>query len=69
MNSQTSLSVVEALVASLQAAARFNPNDMVQPAVVLWTDHDGQWQPIVSQLHRLMPQLLTYGEYEPECRA
>ena len=41
---------------------------MVQPAVVLWTDDDGQWQPIVSQLHRLMPQLLTYGEYEPESR-
>ena len=35
MNSQTSLSVVEALVASLQTAARFNSNDMVQPAVVL----------------------------------
>lgn len=54
-------------MASLVGAAKFNPNDVVRPSAILWTDHDGQWQPIVSQLRRLMPQLLTYGEYEPEC--
>ena len=60
--------VIEALARSLAGAARYNPNDVVRPSAVLWTDYDGQWQPIVSQLRQLMPQLLTYGEYEPECR-
>lgn len=61
--------VVEALVHSLESAARFNPNDVVRPSVVLWTDHDAQWQPIIPQLRRLLPQLLTFGDYDPELRS
>ena len=60
--------VIEALVGSLQAAAKYNPNDVVHPYAVLWTDHDAQWQPIIPQLRRLLPQLLTFGEYQPEQR-
>lgn len=60
--------VIEALVRSLEAAARFNPNDVVRPHAVLWTDHDAQWQPIMPQLRRLLPQLLTFGDYDPEQR-
>lgn len=60
--------VIEALVRSLERAARYNPNDVVCPVTILWTDHDSQWQPIVPQLRRLMPQLLTLGEYRPEQR-
>ena len=58
--------VVERLKASLEAASAHNPNDAAQPAAVLWTDRDAQWQPLVPPLRRLMPQLLTLGEYEPE---
>jgi hypothetical protein len=61
--------VVEELVRSLEAAAKFNPNDVVHPYAVLWTDHDAQWQPIIAQLRRLLPQLLTFGDYEPELRS
>ncbi|QBQ53365.1 BREX-1 system phosphatase PglZ type B [Nitrosococcus wardiae] len=60
--------VIEALVRALESAAKYNPNDVVQPAAILWTDHDSQWQPIIPQLRRLMPQLLTLGEYAPEHR-
>lgn len=60
--------VIEALVGSLAAAAKYNPNDVVHPYAVLWTDHDAQWQPIIPQLRRLLPQLLTLGEYQPEQR-
>jgi hypothetical protein len=60
--------VIESLAYSLESAAKFNPNDVVRPAVVLWTDHDAQWQPIIPQLRRLVPQLLTYGEYQPDRR-
>lgn len=60
--------VIESLMDSLEMTARYNPNDVVHPSVVLWTDHDSQWQPIMPQLRRLMPHLLTLGEYGPEHR-
>ena len=60
--------VIEVLVGSLEAAAKYNPNDVVHPYAVLWTDHDTQWQPIIPQLRRLLPQLLTFGEYQPDQR-
>lgn len=64
----TGNTVIEALVQSLEAAAKFNSNDVVEPCAVLWTDHDTQWQSLVPQLRRLLPQLLTFGDYEPEPR-
>ena len=60
--------VVESLINSLESAAKFNPNDVVNPCAILWTDHDSQWQPIMPQLRRLLPQLLTYGKYQPDQR-
>ena len=66
---ESKLTVVEALVLSLERSGRFNPNDVVHPHAVLWTDHDAQWQPIITQLRRLLPQLLSFGEYEPEHRS
>ena len=64
----TGNTILEALVHSLERAARHNPNDVVQPRVVLWTDNDSQWLSIIPQLRRLAPQLLTLGDYEPETR-
>ena len=64
----TGNAVIEALVGSLEAAAKFNPNDVVHPYAILWTDHDAQWQPIIPQLRRLLPQLLTLGGYQPNQR-
>ena len=64
----TGNTVIEALVRSLESAARYNPNDVVHPYVVLWTDHDSQWLPIIPQLRHLVPQLLTIGDYSPENR-
>ena len=66
---RTGSTVIEALVRSLEAAAKFNPNDVVHPYVVLWTDQDAQWQPIIARLRRMLPQLLTFGGYEPELRS
>jgi hypothetical protein len=63
MSNQT---IIEASRNSLTAAARYNRSDMVAPAAILWTDADSQWEPLVSQLRPLMPELLTLGEYNPE---
>ena len=60
--------VIERLKASLEAAARYNPNDAEKPVAVLWTDSDGVWQPVIPHLLRLMPRLLTLGEYDLDLR-
>ena len=66
---ENKVTIIEALVLSLERSGRFNPNDVVRPCAVLWTDHDAQWRPVIAQLRRLLPQLLTFGEYEPEHRS
>ncbi|MFH0730571.1 MAG: BREX-1 system phosphatase PglZ type B [Pseudomonadota bacterium] len=58
--------IIEALKDSVIASGRYNPNDVVRPAAILWTDADRQWQPVISQLQLLMPELLILGEYQPE---
>ena len=59
--------LIEALKKSLSVAGRNAPGE-VPPAAILWTDTDGQWQPLVEQLRRTMPELLVYGSYTPEHR-
>ena len=65
---RTGNTVIEALGRSLEAAARFNPNDVVRPDAILWTDHDSQWQPIIARLRRLLPQFVTLGDFDPKRR-
>ncbi|MCX5784606.1 MAG: BREX-1 system phosphatase PglZ type B [Elusimicrobia bacterium] len=59
--------LIEALQKSLSNAGRNAPGE-VQPVAILWPDADGQWQPLVEQLRRTMPELLVYGAYTPEQR-
>ena len=47
---------------------RYNPNDVVRPCAILWTDQDAQWQPIVPRLRQMLPHLLALGEYQPDQR-
>ena len=60
--------LLESVKLSLLHAGRYNRSDMVGPAVILWTDSDNQWAPLVDQLRPLMPELFTLGEYDPEKR-
>lgn len=58
--------LLESVRDSLLRAGRYNQNDVVPPAAILWPDADGQWRPLAAQLRQLMPELLTLGEYDPE---
>jgi len=60
--------VLDAIIGSLLRAARYNPEDQVAPTVILWTDNDRQWEPLVPRLQEGLPQLLVLGDYEPENR-
>ncbi|MDQ2695299.1 MAG: BREX-1 system phosphatase PglZ type B, partial [Pseudomonadota bacterium] len=58
--------VLDRLLAALDAAARFNDSLQVPPAAVLWTDRDRQWEPAVAALQARRPHLLVLGDYAPE---
>ena len=60
------ITFIEALRDSLTAAGRYNPDDVVRPAAILWTDADHQWAQVISQLQLLMPELFVLGEYDPD---
>jgi hypothetical protein len=55
---------LDALVEAMKRAGRYNKNDQVPPAVVLWTDKDRQWEPLLPLLRERLP-LLTLGPYKP----
>ncbi len=55
---------LDALVEAIKRAGRYNKNDQVPPAVVLWTDKDRQWEPLLPLLRERLP-LLTFGPYKP----
>lgn len=61
--------VFDAIIASLLQAARFNPNDQVAPTVILWTDNDRLWEPLVPRVQDRLPQLLVLGDYAPDKRS
>ena len=65
---ERAVTFIEAVKASLAGATRYNSEDSVAPAAVLWTDADGEWRPVAKRLRGLVPELLTLGEYEPARR-
>jgi hypothetical protein len=56
-----------ALVESIKRAGNYNKNDQVPPVVVLWTDKDRQWEPLLPLLRSELP-LLALGAYDPDLR-
>jgi hypothetical protein len=56
MTTGNSGTFIEAVKESLAAAGRYNSGDSLPPAAILWTDAEGEWQPIVTRLRALMPE-------------
>jgi len=44
--------IFEALLTSLWAASQYDRNDQAAPVVVLWTDMDSQWRPLLPCPHQ-----------------
>lgn len=60
--------VMGELLRALERACAHNPDDQVAPAAILWTDKEGQWEPLAPRLREALPQFLTLGEYDPSSR-
>lgn len=58
----------ERLINSLRDAAKFDSGNLVKPQVILWPDPDKQWEVIIPCLQQKMPELLIFGDFNPEQR-
>ncbi|MGI8915886.1 MAG: BREX-1 system phosphatase PglZ type B [Chloroflexota bacterium] len=61
------VSLLDALVTALLAAAAYNRNDQEPPVAVLWTDKEREWEPLLPTLRSRLPPL-TLGAYDPSTR-
>jgi len=68
-NSQAPRTLLEAVEASLLSSTRHHAGVEEKPAAVLWTDADGQWQPVAIKLQERLPQLVVHGSYDAAKRA
>ncbi len=59
--------LVEALKRSFDAAIR-SPEGVVEPAALIWTDPEREWQSLMPALFAAIPQLYIFGDYEPAKR-
>lgn len=66
--SKTPSTLLKAVEASLLVATRHHAGVEEKPAAILWTDADGQWQPVVKMLQEQLPQLVVHGIYDPAKR-
>lgn len=62
------MTVLEAVIVALDRAATYNSNVEPPPAVILWPDEKQQWLRLIPRLRSELPQLLTFGEYDPKTK-
>lgn len=60
--------VLVCLSRALSNASVGNSQTATTPAVVLWTDKECQWLPVVSDLQRHIPGLYVLGDYDEHLR-
>ena len=51
--------ILEHLIERLRQAAIYNRHDLAPPTVVLWTDGEGLWSPVIPLIREAMPELLV----------
>src|SRR5690554_3788860 len=60
--------VLQSLAEAVRSAARYNPDIEAPPACILWPDGDRDWVRALPRLLDELPELLVYGDYDPENR-
>lgn len=60
--------IIENLKQQLRGSATYNKSVQVEPAAILWTDIDKQWQSAMPFIKQHLPELIELGEYQPEQR-
>ena len=56
--------ILESLIDSINKAAEYNENAEEAPAVILWTDHERVWEPLLAELQSRLSNLLIWGAWD-----
>jgi hypothetical protein len=59
---------LDALVAALEQAGGYNSAAEAPPEAIVWCDENCEFAPLLASLRERLPQLLTFGEYDPATR-
>lgn len=62
------MTILEHLTAKIRSVAAFNSAVQTEPECILWPDPDKQWLGIIPDLLAHIPELLLFGDYDPEKR-
>lgn len=62
------MTLLQALVDALRAAAQAHGGLQLRPVAVLWTDNERRWVDAMARLRGLLPGLVTLGDYSPDQR-
>jgi hypothetical protein len=67
MAAAASQTLLDALRDSFAASLRA-PDGVAEPVVLIWTDADGQWKPLIPALKHAVRQVYELGRYAPDIR-
>jgi hypothetical protein len=59
--------LLEAVEASFADTLR-TPEGTAEPAAIVWTDADGQWEPLLTRLRTVVPHIFALGQYAPQAQ-
>lgn len=66
-NFQENQTLFEALIELIRKTSKHNKDDQISPAVILWTDKENQWLPLLPRLSAALPFLIfDHKNYRPE---
>ena len=60
---------LDALINALRDAASYNLESEAPPEAVVWCDVNNEFATLMPALRERMPELLTYGDYDPATRS
>ncbi len=60
------MNLKDKIVQAIQHAEKHNSSIMVRPEVILWPDPEMLWNEVIPILQDELPQLMVYGDYNPE---
>lgn len=69
MEHTTLSSLKDKVIAVLEQAGKYNRSLLTAPAAILWPDKERQWEGVLPELRAELPQLLTFGNYDPTKRS
>ncbi|UXD88964.1 BREX-1 system phosphatase PglZ type B [Thalassolituus hydrocarboniclasticus] len=62
------MKLIDLLSQEVRASAEYNASAQLAPSVILWTDKLRQWESALPLLQAALPELVVFGDYQPEKR-